>query len=415
MHQALNDIYEHHQLQLAASKKNAISKSVFETAMQWLHDNENFDAKDLAEGSPHELMSAINRTLQHALSQGIKQSGVSMQVPHALKKTLKNNIFVFSGLKTYHQLKQATSLLRDEQGNLKPWNSFRKDVLSLHDTYNEQHLQAEYNFAASTAQMAARWADFEHNAERYHLQFRTSADEKVRASHQALHNTTLPHTDPFWRHYVPPLDWNCRCTVVQVLKDQYPISDSKQAIAKAMEATTRIDKDGHNRAAMFRFNPAIDKVIFPPQHPYFKVNRDTINAIASLNQNDEYYQRRKTAETNLIKWYKENLPETKTGKFMAKRFEVNRPDLDKPIIVNANFYNELISKFKNDKNYVLKLEIAQKAHELIAVAQYHNTEKARHDNGTFMVYGISHSESEIVMKVKVNSDGYFLHYLMIKH
>lgn len=61
---------------------------------------------------------------------------------------------------------------------------------------------------------------------------------------------------------------NCRCTAVQVNKGKYPLSDSKEAGRKGEKATTRLDRFGNNKDAIFRFNPGIDERLFPPKHPY---------------------------------------------------------------------------------------------------------------------------------------------------
>ena len=61
---------------------------------------------------------------------------------------------------------------------------------------------------------------------------------------------------------------NCRCTAVQVNKGKYPLSDSKEAVRKGEKATTKLDRFGNNKDAIFRFNPGIDERLFPPKHPY---------------------------------------------------------------------------------------------------------------------------------------------------
>ncbi len=116
--------------------------------------------------------------------------------------------------------------------------------------------------AVQSTQMAEKWADFEDDGDRYLLQYRTAADERVREEHAALHNTTLPLNDPFWDTYYPPLGWNCRCTVVQVRKDKYKTSDSAQAIKNGENATTK--------QPSFRFNPGKTKTCFPDTVSYYK-------------------------------------------------------------------------------------------------------------------------------------------------
>lgn len=339
-------------------------------------------------------------------------TGIKHEVPEALTKALNENVFVFSGLKTYHQLKQASLLLQDEKGGIKPYNQFQQEVLKLHESYNVNYLNAEYNFAASAAQMAAKWNDFEQDGDQYHLQFRTAADERVRTSHAVLHNTTLPPSDPFWNEYMPPLDWNCRCTVAQVLKDKYTPSNSAEAVSNGQKATTRIGKDGVNRTAMFRFNPGKQKVIFPEKHPYFKVQQRVKEIVEALwtagNEKNE-------AASILVSWYKQNLPKTKVGKLDAKRFEVIRADLDRPIIINKNFYNELVGKYKDDKHYVERLQLSKQAHILIKDATYSHDETPVHAKADmFKVYTKQHDGRELEFKCKVNNDGIFLYYMRIK-
>lgn len=45
------------------------------------------------------------------------------------------------------------------------------------------------------------------------FEYNTQRDERVRQTHRELEGATLPPSDPFWRTYWPPNDWNCRCFV----------------------------------------------------------------------------------------------------------------------------------------------------------------------------------------------------------
>ena len=141
---------------------------------------------------------------------------------HTMRQQLSRSNYVFSGLKTFHELNEAFPSLLDENGNRKTFERFLKDVQKIHETYNRNYLRAEYNFVHASARMAARWEEFARDGDDYLLQYRTAGDGKVRPEHAALNGVTLPPSDTFWDEYYPPNGWNCRCTAVQVRKGKYP-------------------------------------------------------------------------------------------------------------------------------------------------------------------------------------------------
>lgn len=175
---------------------------------------------------------------------------------------LKESNYVFSGIKTFHELNEAFPSLLDEEGNRKLFNQFLNDVQKVYDAYNVQYLRTEYNFAQASALMAARWKKFEQDGDRYNLQYRTMYDKRVRRTHRMLHNITLPIESPFWDKYFPPNGWNCRCTVVQVRKDKYPVSNEQEAMNLGSQATAGKYQE------MFMFNPGKRMTTFPAYNGY---------------------------------------------------------------------------------------------------------------------------------------------------
>lgn len=186
------------------------------------------------------------------------------QVPmsEAMRQRLTRSTYVFSGMKTFHELNEAFPSLLDENGVRKPFGRFLNDVRKIDETYNRHYLRAEYNFIHASAQAAARWEQFAQDGDRYHLQYRTAADGRVRPEHADLHGVTLPPSDPFWEEFYPPNGWNCRCTVVQVRKSKHPATDPDEAHARG-EAALQLDKKG-----MFRFNPGRQQKAVPDYNPY---------------------------------------------------------------------------------------------------------------------------------------------------
>ena len=225
-------------------------------------------------------MGETSRALGNAVGHGL----VDNMPPPEMAAKLRDDVFVFSACKTHIQLKEVGSKLVDENGKVKGYQKFSQDVAAIHKQYNENYLQAEYIFATTSAEMAAKWNRFEQDGDSYNLQYRTAQDDRVRDAHAKLAGTTLPVSDPFWGSYFPPNGWRCRCTAVQVRKDKYPASNSTDAIKKADAATKQIDSKGRDRGDMFRFNPGKQQVIFPPNHPYYKVKQGISSIVNSLNK-----------------------------------------------------------------------------------------------------------------------------------
>lgn len=136
------------------------------------------------------------------------------------------------------------------------------DVRKIDETYNSNYLRAEFNFVQASAEMAAKWERFMQDGDRYYLQYRTAGDAKVRPTHAEMAGITLPASDPFWAEFYPPNGWGCRCSVVQVRKSKYPVTDHEEAMARG-ESALELDKKG-----MFRFNAGMEQKTMPDYNPY---------------------------------------------------------------------------------------------------------------------------------------------------
>ena len=241
-----------------------------------------------AQLSTPQVRAVIGETAR-ILSQAIGSS-LPHETPDALRYALENNAFVFSGFKTYHSLREVGLSLTDSNGNIKPFEQFRKDVQRISTAYNRNYLYAEYNHAVAASQMAEKWQRWEKDGDRYDLQYRTAGDDRVREAHRLLYGTTLPPSDPFWEQYLPPNGWNCRCTAVQVRKGKYPQSDPALALQRGNACTASLAQQ------VFRYNPGKTLELFPPKHPYYKVPeeaKDVIQKAAHIEQSRREYERLK--------------------------------------------------------------------------------------------------------------------------
>lgn len=179
-----------------------------------------------------------------------------------MRSRLERSNYIFSGVKTFHELNEAFPSLLDDSGKRKPFEHFLNDVQKVDERYNRNYLRAEYNFVNASADMAAKWEEFAQDGDRYNLQYRTAGDEKVRPEHAELNGVTLSIDDPFWREYFPPNGWNCRCTVVQVRKSKYPETPHEEAMHRGANAT------GKDEKGIFHFNSGLEQKSVPDYNPY---------------------------------------------------------------------------------------------------------------------------------------------------
>lgn len=195
-------------------------------------------------------------------AQVLDSSFEKVEMSDIMRRRLTRSNYIFSGMKTFHELNEAFPSLLDENGNRKTFEQFLNDVRKIDETYNQNYLRAEFNFVQSSAEMAAKWERFMEDGDRYNLQYRTAGDGKVRPEHASMHGITLPPSDSFWEEFYPPNGWNCRCTVVQVRKSKYPTTAHEEAIALGELGT------GKDTKGIFRFNPGKEGKAMPDYNPY---------------------------------------------------------------------------------------------------------------------------------------------------
>ena len=228
----------------------------FKDAMKAIFNQKgsSFSIDIMADGNVQNLIEAHAGVLDRNLQR--------LEMSDLMRQRLTRSNYIFSGLKTFHELNEAFPSLLDENGNKKTFERFLNDVRKIDETYNANYLRAEYNFVQASAEMAAKWEGFMEDGDHYYLQYRTQHDDKVRPEHASLDRVTLPPTDSFWESYYPPNGWNCRCTVVQVLKRKYEPTPHDEAMSLGEDAL-QTDKKG-----IFRFNSGKEQKTVPDYNPY---------------------------------------------------------------------------------------------------------------------------------------------------
>ena len=116
-----------HTLAIGESKIKPLLKAV-ETAFKQLHKKGNYKPEDLAKTKAYtNLVTETSQIFNGAITDN--------DIPEAMAKSLKEDVFVFSGLKTHAQLAEASKLLMTADGKIKSFSAFSKDVESIKENY----------------------------------------------------------------------------------------------------------------------------------------------------------------------------------------------------------------------------------------------------------------------------------------
>jgi len=182
---------------------------------------------------------------------------------YAMLNDLRNNVYKFSGVKQYHQVREMVDAIYDGD-RIKLFSEYKNTGGEIFEKYNVNYLQAEYNAAISQSRSASMWMDIESNAELLPmLTYDTVGDGRVRPEHAMLDNISRPVTDKFWDYAYPPNSWNCRCTVLQS-------DESTKSSLKGIDILKDIPPE-------FRMNAGKDKIVFSDKHPYFVIDKKDKN------------------------------------------------------------------------------------------------------------------------------------------
>ena len=168
---------------------------------------------------------------------------------------MKNNISIFSGAKNFQEVLELTIGTRAPNGDLIPFNKFKKLGLKIDDKYNVNWLETEQQASFRQAQSVGDWKEVNEDQDLFpYLEYSTVRDSRVRIDHAEQQGIIKRVDDPFWDTWFPPNGWNCRCIVKQL----------EQASVTKGNFETNPDKT-------FGTNVGKNGLIFPKEHKYFDV------------------------------------------------------------------------------------------------------------------------------------------------
>jgi hypothetical protein len=148
--------------------------------------------------------------------------------------------------------------MRTDEGKLKPFSEWKKDIKSIASHYCGAWLQTEYNTATLRAKFAAEWKQYEADVDIMpNLRWMPTTSANPEEEHKVywMNRLTLSVGDKFWDKHHPGDHWNCKCSLEQTDEPANPDVLSHIPDVKPQKGLAA--------------NPGKTGEMFDQQHPYF--------------------------------------------------------------------------------------------------------------------------------------------------
>ena len=199
------------------------------------------------------LFNEICDRINEAARKGFDESGTVDPDDDFRAAILRNNE-VFVAFKVHRMQNDMARLLLDSNGNLKPFEQWRKEVMPIASHQVGQWLRTEYNTAVLRAHQAADWQQFEREKDVLpNLRWMPSTSVNPGKDHMVFWGTVRPIDDPFWNEHRPGDRWNCKCD----------LSSTDDPVTEIPDFTRK-----DNPHPGLDNNPGKDGKLFSDTHPY---------------------------------------------------------------------------------------------------------------------------------------------------
>lgn len=204
----------------------------------------------------------LTKIMNDATAKGLSKGEFSIDHNRGFLDAVKHANEIFAAFKTHAMGKSMASKLLDDNGNLKPFDKWMKDISSISSHHVGSWLKTEYNTAVLRAHNAADWRSFIENKDIMpNLRWMPTTSPDAEAVHRGYweKKLTLPVEHPFWNKHHPGDRWNCKCSLESTddpaspddVLDDLPIEPAQRGLEN---------------------NPGKDGKIFNDTHPYFPKN-----------------------------------------------------------------------------------------------------------------------------------------------
>lgn len=166
--------------------------------------------------------SFLSLPFEEALQAFLEKRIISPDEFRLLSDDARQRAFTATRLASEGLIRRARTLiertLRDG-GTLRDFaRALRAEEISLGVTESDPYyVETVYRTNVASSYGAGRYRQVRSpavRAARPYVEYRTARDDRVRASHAALHGLVFRQDDPDWTRFAPPNGFNCRCVTV---------------------------------------------------------------------------------------------------------------------------------------------------------------------------------------------------------
>jgi len=216
---------------------------------------------------PEDYYKAVADYLKSGLYKGF-----GMNLEQAVGKDLelltqlRENVYMFGAAKTYQEVKEISSLLIDEDGNVRTQREFNEIARNTYDQWNDDWGKTEYNTAIGQAQMASKWNEIEKQKDVLPLlRYSAVLDENTSDICAPLDGIVAHVDDPIWDSITPLNHFNCRCILLQEDGlDSEPTKGNEEIVAEVEDKMQPV----------FINNAGKTGEVFTKDHPYFDAPKE---------------------------------------------------------------------------------------------------------------------------------------------
>lgn len=218
---------------------------------------------------PEDYYTAITNYLKKGLFEGF---GATLETVSKLDiellEELVTNTYMFGAAKTFQQTQAISSLLVDEDGNVRTSREFNTIARETYDNWNNNWGVAEYNTAIAQGDAAVKWREVERQKEITPL-LRYSAIGDACIICAPLDGMVAEVNDKVWDKIAPTNHFNCKCVLTQHASEEYSVTTNRNDIVAPV-----VQKMKDRGQDIFINNVGKTGEIFTKEHPYFDVAKE---------------------------------------------------------------------------------------------------------------------------------------------